>query len=74
MNFCLTDVKAAFDGISVFTGIVVFLTFSLLTSLLPGEREGEWKNCMLQMLVCDMSIVCCTLINRECTEDFTDLT
>ena len=69
MNFCLTDVKAAFDGISV------FLTFSLLTSLLVVERGGEWKNCMLQMLVCDIfkSILCCTLINRECTEDFNDL-
>ena len=48
MNFCLTAIEAAFAGISVFAGIVVFLAFNVQTSLLVNELSepnwgGEWK-------------------------------
>ena len=43
MNFCLTTVKAAFSGISVFAGILVFLDFNVQTSLLLGElSKPKW--------------------------------
>ena len=85
MNFCLTAVKAAFSGISVFAGILVFLYFDVQTLLLLGELSkpkwgGEWKTsyCLrcsyvIFIYIC-LLFMCHTFITRDGSEDFTDLT